>query len=270
MPAKYLVRDYESDCHFELDGEEFDLRDLTVHEEHAECARTRPSLRSRPSRSDARLRAAPLRPDRYLAMDSARMTYKLNICGTVPTEGSDCQRSNGMICQYTPGLSNSLDGVIARWSAKPAPEWSFIDDNRRDAGVKLTLKNGDDCTFRGIRKTREAIVFFPCNKAAGRLGSISVQETSTCTYVFNIPTELSCPGAVGLSNGWIFVLFFIFGSLIYVVFGCLWNRVRSGAKGFDAFPNLGFWRELPALVRDGFTFTVAKLRTLSSGPKDDI
>lgn len=38
-----------------------------------------------------------------------------------------------------------LSGVIMRWNSPPYPEWSFVDDNNKGAGVMLTAANGDPC-----------------------------------------------------------------------------------------------------------------------------
>lgn len=241
-PSEFTVPD-DGSCEFQLDGESFDFSDLRLHRGQAE----------------------------YLTMDSSRYKYEINVCGAVTSKGSECQRSNGMICQYTPGPGNNLDGVISRWSAEPHAKWSYINEDQRDAGVKLTTKNGDDCTVHGQKKPREAVIFFPCNEDV-KVGSISVQETATCTYVFNIPTKYSCPGHSGMSAGWMFVAFLFFGSIIYIVLGVLYNRFRHNATGIEAFPNIEFWKDLPSLVRDGIMFTwgkVAQKATSSDTIKND-
>lgn len=217
-------------CQFSLDGEEFDLSPLALKFGQPE----------------------------YVTEDPSHQIYKLNVCGVTTTTGTDCQRSNGMICQYRNGPMMELEGVISRWNIAPFGQWSFIDENNRGAGVKLYLANGDDCMFRGVKRARETSVFFPCDKSiqGSAVGPIMAQETATCTYIFTIPTPHSCLDAAGgMSSGWVFIIMLIFGSAVYIVLGCAYNRFKGGLQGVEAFPNINFWRELPSLVQDGITFS---------------
>jgi len=38
-----------------------------------------------------------------------------------------------------------------------------------------------------------------------------------------------------------------------------------GAQGIEKIPNIGFWREVPGLVKDGVTFVVAPARAKTTG-----
>lgn len=225
-PATFKVTDPSEDCRFELDGEEFDLTPLRL--------------------SDGQ------RP--YRATDQSKMKYELNVCGLVTNEGP-AQRANAMIAQFVPGPNPSLDGVISRWDAKPHPVWSYIDDRRPEAGVKMVTANGDTCSFRGVQKEREALIFFPCSPRSGKVGRISVSETSTCTYVISIPTELSCPGEAGSSWGWHFLTLLFVVSAAYFGLGYLYIRHRTGAEGVAAIPNSEFWQDVPALVKEGMAYS---------------
>lgn len=231
---EYEVKNPADDCKFELDGETFDFTPLRL----------------------------PEGANEYASSDPSRNQYRMNICGVNPSPASDCQRANGMICQYGGFRKDELEGVVARWSAQPYPVWSYIDDGHRDAGVKLDLMNGDDCIVRGMKKPRESIIFFPCDPSAGKMGSITVQETTTCTYVFTIPTELACGGSAGMGSGWLFVLLTFLCGVAYFGLGYVYNHYKCGKNGAEAIPNVEFWKDLPALVKDGCVFTYAKTSAL--------
>jgi len=235
-----FVTNRDSDCIFELDGLSYNLNPLRLPPGHSE----------------------------YVSMDAARMTYKMNFCGltTAPVRtrqgelvASDCERSNGMICQYDQGPAPILE-VIARWGAAPYPVWAFIDDNFRDAGVKLTFRNGDDCSFRGVKKTREAIVNFVCDRNVDRMGKIATREVSTCTYIFTVPTPLACLSAASSSGGgWWFVFVVLAVAIVYFGGGIAYNHIKHQKNGLEAIPHLEFWKDLPALVKDGCAFTWSKV-----------
>lgn len=65
--------------------------------------------------------------DNYMTEDGrGKNVYKLNICGTSTDRGSDCERDQGMICQYGSGPEGRLEGVVARWDMAPYGEWSYL------------------------------------------------------------------------------------------------------------------------------------------------
>ena len=72
-------------------------------------------------------------------------------------------------------------------------------------------------------------------------------------------------GKKGLSGGWVFIILLCVLIPLYVVGGCIYKSQKLGATGMDKCPNVEFWRDLPALVKDGFAFTFAKIRGLCGG-----
>jgi Mannose-6-phosphate receptor len=204
----------------------------------------------------------------YLTQDTRNNIYKFNICGAASSPGSDCQRSNGMVCQYRSSMNGlTLEGVIGRFDGKPQPQWGFIDPNNKEAGIKLVLVNGDDCLIHGRKQPRQAVFFFTCDESVGNMGMVAAQEVETCSYVFSVPTRLACPGAVGLSWGWIFIIMTMFISTLYIVLGCMYNRVRNKMTGMEAFPNIEAWKQLPGLVKDGIQWSMQKA---GFGQKDTV
>jgi hypothetical protein len=64
--------------------------------------------------------------------------------------------------------------------------------------------------------------------------------------------------AGGLSGGWIFTIIVLCSAVVYVGGGYAYNNQQKGKSGMDAVPHLEFWQDLPALVKDGTTFFIAK------------
>lgn len=70
-------------------------------------------------------------------------------------------------------------------------------------------------------------------------------------------------GAGGLSGGsWFLIVVFAILLPIYGIGGAALNH-KNGQTGIDLVPNLSFWREFPAYVKEGFTVTVNKLKGLT-------
>ena len=64
----------------------------------------------------------------------------------------------------------------------------------------------------------------------------------------------------GLSGGDVFLLIFFLGGALYVGIGMLYNFKRHNATGMDLVPNIGFWRELPGLMKDGVRFCYLSIK----------
>ncbi|XP_076167667.1 uncharacterized protein LOC143146854 [Ptiloglossa arizonensis] len=71
---------------------------------------------------------------------------------------------------------------------------------------------------------------------------------------------------VGLSTGSILVICFIVLTAVYFIGGALVLKTMRGATGWEMIPNHKFWRDLPALIRDGVTFTTTFYRADSYEP----
>ena len=60
------------------------------------------------------------------------------------------------------------------------------------------------------------------------------------------------------------ILFFVGGAL-YAGIGYAYGFKVLGLTGVEAFPNIAFWRDFPALLKDGCGFFVAKVKGLTGG-----
>lgn len=112
---------------------------------------------------------------------------------------------------------------------------------------------------------------------------VQVQETSSTqpldpcsrfayggTKDFNISISAggtaSSSSSSSMSGGTVFIIIVIVVSAVYIIVGCIYNRVRKGTTGMrESCPQNEFWCDLPGLMKDGFLFTKAKLTGKGGG-----
>jgi len=142
-----------------------------------------------------------------------------------------------------------------------AQNWSFISSSTPAGGVRLTTTNGDACYIFGVKKDRTALINFQCSTVDAKTFTIT-EDTSTCIFTINVQSPKACPGGGGsgggssdaLSGGSVFLIIFFVGAFVYVAGGCLYKHVKQGTSGVESCPNIDFWRDLPGLIKDGFSF----------------
>jgi len=198
--------------------------------------------------------------------------YYLNPCGVANSAVRTCITGLATFCQVTGGGTGSANlgtcSIPAGGSQPADPVWSLINPSNPAVGVKVTYENGDTCGA-GNPPKKMGVVNFYCDPNAGRgAANGTVAEYPTCVFTMNIITSHVCPGggggggSKGLSGGWVFIIILIVVLFVYIVAGCVYQRKKKGATGVESFPNIEFWRGLPGLVKEGFSFTWTKLRGL--------
>jgi len=92
-----------------------------------------------------------------------------------------------------------------------------------------------------------------------------------CSYKFNWVSSAACklkkpPGGsqIGLSPGSILCIIFFASLFLYLVIGSAYNYRAKEARGVEMVPNIDFWRGLPSLIKDGFTFTKDKITSVTT------
>lgn len=207
----------------------------------------------------------------YYKATGGPFDYDFNVCGQV-VGVSNCP---GMMCQY---LNGNLAAVIALWET---PTWSLLNAADPKSGLTFTMSNGVPCDIEGVSLPRVSIWQFPCTPGGKEYTSMTVTNNvanlTNCQATYVIPTSASCPGHGGhhggggggggghkLSGGWVFIILVIVFSVLYCAVGGFMNH-RKGATGADLCPNRDFWAGLPGLVKDGFGFTIAKIRGCIGG-----
>lgn len=96
-------------------------------------------------------------------------------------------------------------------------------------------------------------------------GDVMYSSTSnpyTQNYRFFFKSKCACSGGCysgGGIGGWLFIIFLLVGIVLYVGIGMGWNH-RKGLRGIELIPHLAFWKDLPALVKEGVLFSVEKIK----------
>jgi len=136
-------------------------------------------------------------------------------------------------------------------------------------GVILHYGGGLQCETEG-GAPRSTEIEIECDPAAGQGFIEDINEPFACEYSVRMKSQHGCalpPGeddggkpSGDIDSGWIFII--ILGSvvIVYLIGGVIVKKKFYQAEGSDAIPNLGFWKELPSLAKDGIVFTVAKIR----------
>eukprot|EP01061_Rhynchopus_euleeides_P024103 TRINITY_DN3894_c0_g2_i1.p2 TRINITY_DN3894_c0_g2~~TRINITY_DN3894_c0_g2_i1.p2 ORF type:complete len:203 (+),score=58.22 TRINITY_DN3894_c0_g2_i1:61-609(+) len=63
----------------------------------------------------------------------------------------------------------------------------------------------------------------------------------------------------GLTGGAIFLIVFFVGGFVYFAGGFAYNYQAKQLRGSEAIPNAAFWKDLPALMKDGAGFLKSKV-----------
>jgi len=211
------------------------------------------------------------------AQASPSYLYKFNICRAViaPPTGSGCQPGSAV---YQTSSSNYCYVAI---TTPNSPTFADLPDlpTGPQKGAQMTYADSDRFCSSVPSKV---IIDMVCDETKPRIppagGSYVTVEPTPCTYTITFPSALACEvkaggggggggsdGGGGLSGGSIFLIVFFVGGFAYLAGGFAYKNKTEGASGLEAIPNIAFWRELPALVKDGFTFTIGKIRGTGGG-----
>jgi len=198
-----------------------------------------------------------------LTFNDKTYDYYWNPCGTV--NNAACSSHTGStICQiYT--VTKMFYGLAY---LTPAPAWSST-TTVNGTTVAAKYANGDPCTGSGYSGPRTVTAKFICSQQAGSGFTLIQTPGAQCDYTATYQTPLACGGggggSSGLSGGSIFCIILLCGLFLYIVIGVLYKTFSLGATGAERFPNIDFWKDLPGLIKDGFSFTYNKLRGLCGG-----
>jgi len=158
--------------------------------------------------------------------------------------------------------------------------WSTYVVNGVQVGVQYTTANGSPPLCSPSNKPRFATIQFICQlTGTPTLTMVNDPNLQGCSvapgYVFQYTTPLACPGyqppeitvttSVSVSGGWIFIIILCVVFPIYFIAGFIYGWKVKGQTGGEACPNIGFWRNLPGLMKDGTVFTVNKIKSCCGG-----
>eukprot|EP01121_Diplochlamys_sp_Union-15-3_P005837 TRINITY_DN1618_c0_g2_i1.p1 TRINITY_DN1618_c0_g2~~TRINITY_DN1618_c0_g2_i1.p1 ORF type:complete len:250 (+),score=50.32 TRINITY_DN1618_c0_g2_i1:44-793(+) len=176
--------------------------------------------------------------------------YKFTICGS------------GFICgKQVCGAGKA--GSCQSWSSNP-----FNNDHTDEActgmdtptqvvglngglGAQFFYGNGDE--FSGVPRT--TTIYMICGKEDG-WGQVIFNDTLTddLKYSVVVTSKYACGskggGVSGISPAGVIVLIIFCVIIVYLVAGVIVNKVR-GQSGVELIPNVGLWKNIGGLIRDG-------------------
>lgn len=180
-------------------------------------------------------------------------------------------------CMYSFSASNyDSDGL----GDASASTWSSYNGDWSNGAISVNtdLNDFQYTACEPNSDTNSVTVNFICNKGDDTLSIVTEPEPSgfgACVFVFQVDSSIVCAGGSGggggdggkaskkgLSGGWIFVIILLVAFSVYFIVGILFNRCRGGKTGTEMVPNIAFWRDLPSLVKDGCSYSLAKSKGL--------
>eukprot|EP00742_Colponemidia_sp_Colp-10_P007375 GILJ01007939.1.p1 GENE.GILJ01007939.1~~GILJ01007939.1.p1 ORF type:complete len:300 (-),score=10.23 GILJ01007939.1:133-1032(-) len=129
------------------------------------------------------------------------------------------------------------------------------------AGVKLVYGPGKRC--HESTQPRQTTVRIECAEGVSE-PQVSLHKIDSsrsghqCDREFTLRSQEACP-KLYISVGTYISIGVLAVVVIYLVVGILYKR-RKGSSGIDLVPNLEFWKDLPALIKDGIMFSYNRLR----------
>jgi len=198
----------------------------------------------------------------YRFVDLQANTYLFNLCDTYSSPQTEyCY---GTSCAYQI-LANGACRILGML---PAAITDGV--NGPDTGVTMRYTNYEDlCETTGAPKMVQITIKCDHNNEAVQ----SVSQPDSCVFDIIMSSPHACPTTTkktspveGLSGGSIFLIIFFVVAVVYFVGGAFFRyKFQEVEVGVNLVPNLGFWSEIPGLVKDGCVFTYEKIRGRFAG-----
>jgi hypothetical protein len=184
------------------------------------------------------------------AVDGSTSGYIYNICSKVTLFFTEPCGAESAVCEIA---SPTGETTYTSFGTLASMKWSPHPDG---------IKKGAVASFSKGEKDASADITFECDPAA-TAGRISGATMKNNNVKFILYTELAChgklpKGAGGLSLGSVLLIVCACTIGAYFLGGFAFKTVHQGARGVEAIPNSEFWIDFPALVKDGFSFSVGK------------
>ncbi|KNC47220.1 uncharacterized protein AMSG_03648 [Thecamonas trahens ATCC 50062] len=185
-------------------------------------------------------------------------TYKVSPCGSLSS--TKCTDSGVAVCQEwssgmkTLGLSSARTVVTS--------------------GSTVTITLGDGAHSNTCNADNQAQLVIACDESVADADvKLTFVSSDNCVYKFTAKAKAACGASTGgssggsspakkkggLSLGSIILIIMLCLTIVYIGAGMAYNFQMKGLRGVEMFPNLGFWKSFPGLVKDGVLFTYAKI-----------
>ena len=189
-------------------------------------------------------------------------TYRFNICG-----------GTVKVCNGQPAPASKWRGTKCNnLGDMQTQEISLLDEHDASKGLRLVYRDGDICkkqvSCMGIGQeanicmgigSRQVTYEIECDRGSDPGVLQKIVETSMCDYTILFQSRHACPtNGIAGSRGWSFVFFVVLVAGLYLGIGIGINKYKFGLDGIESVPHISFWRQVPGLVKDGVTFSVAQ------------
>ena len=180
-------------------------------------------------------------------------TYRFNMCGgTVKV----CNRQPAPASKWRGTKCNNLGDMQTQ-------EISLLDEHDASKGLRLVYRDGDICKKQVNGQvaigSRQVTYEIECDRGSDPGVLQKIVETSMCDYTILFKSRHACPtNGIAGSRGWSFVFFVVLVAGLYLGIGIGINKYKFGLDGIESVPHISFWRQVPGLVKDGVTFSVAQ------------
>eukprot|EP00731_Ephydatia_muelleri_P037170 Em0407g2a len=177
--------------------------------------------------------------------------YIYNPCNTFTCGGSSPNQAN--VCQQ------SKTSTSTEYNAGATPEWTIVNS------TSFTIRYS--ATTSGIVRT--TTVTFIGVATLSQPQTTTAAETGTGKYAFTVYMPISGGGGGGGGGavtggggdsgyvGFILISLIISALIAYFVVGAIIMYTLKGARGIEVIPNIGFWKDLPFLIKDGVLFMLS-------------
>ncbi len=188
-------------------------------------------------------------PTSYSKKSVLNDNFFVNFCAPVVTCGANkcgCTPTGQGVCQQ---------GANGKWyGCGTFASVNYTDTPKLGGGLLVTYGKGQPCGSN----PRTSKITIACGTSEALVFNTVVEDVG-CVYTMSMEAKAACPtnGKGGL-GGWIFVIIVTVGFAVYCIAGAIFGYVK-GARGKEMIPNLSFWTDLPALIKDGAFFAKDKV-----------
>jgi len=194
------------------------------------------------------------------SISQSTYTYYITPCATTPQNSlvsKPCKKVNSPAIQVDqespPNCVYLADLQTQTFSKTP------------DGLIVIDYENGEPCGA----VSRTAKISFMCDLTTeSNLYQVQSDHPDICQYEFDWRTKYACKGMApgsnpsdsGLTGGaWFLIILFAIALPVYIIGGVIYNLKVKNATGAELIPNFAFWKDFPALIKEGCTFTFGKI-----------
>lgn len=139
----------------------------------------------------------------------------------------------------------------------------LIANKHPELGVVVTIDHGDS-TGTTYPCKRQSLITVNCpadGKTVTYPVALGEDPAGSCEYEFNMTHPAACPlgGSAGSGGGCTwgcgYLIVFFLGFGLYFAGGFAYRYHQMGERGAAAVPNVEFWTEVPAYIKDGVLYS---------------